>query len=412
MILGWLRDQRGSILLFTTVLVVPLMIIIGGLALDLAYYGTVDDELQRSMDAAALAGAGKLGFNDTFFPTARQYAQQYAIANSYRADTASKQINTSNFTLNTANNPNGNIVLGIWDGSTFTPSLDGTRVNAVKCQFNSTVQTFFLRMLGMNLLPTAAGAIGWAAQPVTPPPTACVFPVSLSSCFFQGATSGGCGATITMISSSTGSAVGGNSGAWASVVPGQDANNSNILAQVKAAAGGNCSGTTLNTNNTIPVNGGQLNDVINWLSGPDPTAFPARYASSPMLEVLKQDGTPAYQGQGWEVFVPIIDTGSTCPPPGNITGTPTITGWTRLVITQVLAKNGTCAVANHWSGNPWDEHCLVSKNGTVPGGPSNLPSGWAGQTGIFGYYDCKYSPSPPAPNPGPISATAKLKLVK
>jgi Flp pilus assembly protein TadG len=410
--LRWLRDQRGSILLFTTVLVVPLMIIIGGLALDLAYYGTVDDELQRSMDAAALAGAGKLGFNDTFFPTARQYAQQYAIANSYRADTSGKQINTSNFTLNTGNDPNGNIVLGIWDGSTFTPSLDGTRVNAVKCQFNSTVQTFFLRMLGMNLLPTAAGAIGWAAQPVTPPPTACVFPVSLSSCFFQGATSGGCGATITMISSSTGSAVGGNSGAWASVVPGQDANNSNILTQVKAAAGGNCSGTTLNTNNTIPVNGGQLNDVINWLSGPDQTAFPARYASSPMLEVLKQDGTPAYQGQGWEVFVPIIDTGSTCPPPGNITGTPTITGWTRLVITQVLAKNGTCAVANHWSGNPWDEHCLVSKNGTVPGGPSNLPSGWAGQTGIFGYYDCKYSPSPPAPNPGPISATAKLKLVK
>ena len=28
----WLRDQRGSILLFTTVLVVPLMIIFGGLA--------------------------------------------------------------------------------------------------------------------------------------------------------------------------------------------------------------------------------------------------------------------------------------------------------------------------------------------------------------------------------------------
>ena len=33
----WARDQRGSILLFTTVLVVPLMIIIGGLAMDIAY---------------------------------------------------------------------------------------------------------------------------------------------------------------------------------------------------------------------------------------------------------------------------------------------------------------------------------------------------------------------------------------
>lgn len=71
----WARDQRGSVLLFTTILVVPLMIIIGGLAIDLAYYGAVDDELQRTMDAAALAGAGKLGFNDTFFPAARPWAR-------------------------------------------------------------------------------------------------------------------------------------------------------------------------------------------------------------------------------------------------------------------------------------------------------------------------------------------------
>src|SRR5260370_7099338 len=79
--LGRLRDQRGSILLFTTVLVVPLMIIIGGLALDLAYYGTVDDELQRSMDAAALAGAGTLGFDSSVFDSARQPAQTYALSN-------------------------------------------------------------------------------------------------------------------------------------------------------------------------------------------------------------------------------------------------------------------------------------------------------------------------------------------
>ena len=42
----WATEQRGSILLFTTILVVPLMIIIGGLAMDLAYYGEVDDQLR------------------------------------------------------------------------------------------------------------------------------------------------------------------------------------------------------------------------------------------------------------------------------------------------------------------------------------------------------------------------------
>jgi hypothetical protein len=50
----------------------------------------------------------------------------------------------------------------------------------------------------------------------------------------------------------------------------------------------------------------------------------------------------------------------------------------------------------------------VDKNGTA----TSLPPGWSGQKGIFGYYDCQYNPAPPAPNPGPITATAKLKLVR
>src|SRR5207302_10948927 len=82
-------------------------------------------------------------------------------------------------------------------------------------------------------------------------------------------------------------------------------------------------------------------------------------------------------------------------------GSPPIVGWTRMVITQVQGKNGECAVANHWAGNPWDAHCFTTKNGTA----TNLPPGWAGQTGIYGYYDCKYSPAPPSTTVGPISAT-------
>ncbi len=404
----WATEQRGSILLFTTILVVPLMIIIGGLAMDLAYYGTVDDELQRSMDAAALAGAGKLGFNDTYFPAARQWAHDYALANPYR-------IGNINLNLNTANAPAGNIVLGIWNGATFTPSLDGTRVNAVQCRFATSVPTSFLRLIGVNSLDTGAMSIAWAAQPGTTPPNACVFPVALSSCFFGGPTSTGCGATITLISSSTSSTVGGNTAAWASIVPNQNANDANILAQVQAAAGGNCSGTALKTGDDVPVTGGQLNNVVNWLTDTtDPNSFPAKYANSSQLVVLKQDGTDAYRGKGWEVYVPVIDTGAGCPPAGNITGTPPINGWTRLVITQVLGKNGQCAVNNPWqrggAGNPWDSHCFDDKNGTSPHGPTSTVV--SGQTGIFGYYDCTYQPAPPAPNPGPITATAKLKLVK
>jgi hypothetical protein len=124
--------------------------------------------------------------------------------------------------------------------------------------------------------------------------------------------------------------------------------------------------------------------------------------------VLKQDGSPAYIGHGWEVHVPVIDTGATCPP-GAINGTKQIVGWTRFVITQVLNSGSTCAVPNHWAGNPWDSHCLTSKNGLAS---APMPPGYNGQKGIFGYYDCQYNPAPPAPNPGPITATAKLKLVR
>ena len=394
----WAKDQRGSVLLFTTILVAPLMIIIGGLAIDLAYYGTVDDELQRSMDAAALAGAGKLAFNDTVFPTVRQWARDYAQANPYRNGTVTLD-------LNTANNPGGNIVLGKWNGSTFTPSLDGTQVNAVQCRFATTVPTSFLRLVGVNSLNTGAMAIAWAAQPATTPPNACVFPIGLSSCFFGGSTSLGCGATVAFHSSSDASAVGANSAAWVNLTTGAtNVNASGTLAQVQAAVNGSCNGTPRNTGDSVPASNGVLSSVINYLMD----EFPNIYNSSPPdITVLKQDGSTAYSGHGWEVHVPVISTGPSCPP-GAINATLPIVGWTRLVITQVFDSGGKCAVANHYPGNPWDAHCKVEHNGTA----TSLPSGWSGMKGLFGYYDCQYNPAPPAPNPGPITATAKLKLVK
>src|SRR5690348_15794162 len=212
----WLRDEKGNILLFTTALVVPLTIIFGGLALDLAHLGTVDNEVQRSLDAAALAGAGQLRFDSSVFPTARTWAQNYALLNPFRAGGATPA--TINLGLNTPNATNGDIVLGIWNGSSFTPSLDGTQVNAVLCRYQTIVPMTFLRLLGFTALPVSGEAIAWAAQPATPPPTACAFPVGLSSCFFQsggsGNTSAGCGATITFITSSDNSQLGANSAAW------------------------------------------------------------------------------------------------------------------------------------------------------------------------------------------------------
>jgi hypothetical protein len=107
----WLNNQHGSALLFTTVTLV-LLLVFGGIAIDVTYFGSVRREIQASMDAAALAGAGNLGFDDTAFPAARAAAQNYAGLNGY-SDPAAGSIALN---LNTVNDPNGQIVLGIWDG--------------------------------------------------------------------------------------------------------------------------------------------------------------------------------------------------------------------------------------------------------------------------------------------------------
>jgi Putative Flp pilus-assembly TadE/G-like len=410
-----LHNERGNVLLFTFTLLV-LVLVMGGFAIDFAYQAAARTELQRSMDAAALAGAGKLGFNDSVFdipcgPAAqtcsgvRQNAQRFASRNPYR-------VGTINLDLNLANAANGDIVLGIWNGTGFTPSQEGSQVNAVLCRSARQIPTSFLRLLGFNSLAASAEAIAWAPPPASPPPTACPFPVAASSCFFNsggsGATSSGCGATIQFTSSSDQSQLGANTAAWVSLDP--NANNVNAndtKSAVDAAASGTCGASPIQTGDTVPVNGGELASVIKNHVQP---AFISKYNASPELVVYAQDGTTVtYQGKGWEVFVPVIGTGPTCPPGSQINGNHQVVGWTRMVITQVLDKNGECAVANHWAGNPWDAKCFDSKNGTAPAGS---PTVVQGNTGIFGYFDCQYSPSPPATSPGPISATAKLKLVR
>jgi len=407
--LHWLRDQRGSILLFTTVLVVPLMIILAGLAMDLAYYGSVDDELQRSMDAAALAGAGNLGFDSSVFGTARQAAQNYAIANPYRAESAAKQINTSTFTLNAGNASSGNVVLGIWNGTTrtFTPSLDGTFVNAVRCRYTSSVPTFFLRLLGLNSLATGAQATAISAPPATIPPTSCLFPIGVTQCPFQTAGnfgSQGCGQPILYVSNSN-----TNTAAWINVGGTGSPSATNSRAAVTAAANGtSCSGSTLLAGNNVGANNGAITNVISGTGNYPGLAncnhgngtcsggyFIDKFNSPTTYTVHDSSGHVAYSGHGWEVTVAVISTNC---PPGAVNQDHQILTWSRMVITQVIS-HGVCAVTNHYPGNAWDSLCSSGLSGSVDG--------------LFGYYECAQFDSPPSPIPAPRAALAtRLRLVQ
>jgi Flp pilus assembly protein TadG len=405
-----LKEERGNAVLLALGFLVFLLAM-GGIAIDVAYQMTAVGEAQRSMEAAALAGAGKLGFDNTAFPGARAAAVQYAALNPYHNAFG----NLINLNLNTSNAPNGNIVLGVWDGAAFTPSLDGTVVNSVRCQWNSTVQTSFLRVLGIQTLPISAQAIAIANPPANPPPQGCMFPIGLSSCFFGGNTSLGCGATVSFISSSDQSAVGANTSAWVSMLPtcdtaggGACANNVNTpstSAAIDAAASGNCQASTLQAGTSqVESTNGMAAAVYNNHLIPK---FIEKYNASGTLTVKKSDGSDSYVGKGWEVYVPVIQTPGGCPP-GAINGALQVVGFTRFVITQVRNNNGECAVANHWQGNPWDPKCYTTKNGTA----TSLNPGETGSRGVYGYYDCTYWPSAPIPTPTPRTALAtRLRIV-
>jgi Flp pilus assembly protein TadG len=371
-----------------------LLLIFGGIAIDVTYLTSTRQELQRSMDAAALAGAGNLGFNDTAFPAARSAAQTYGSVNGYTDPNAG----AVTLNPNVANNPSGHIVLGIWNGSNFTPSLDGSQVNAVRCQYATSIPTSFLRLLGVNSLPVSAQATATANPPLLPP-NPCVFPIALSGCAFTNAgafNSLGCGAAATFISSSgqtPGSNAGTNTAAWANLCGTSTPSVPDTQAAINGAASGTCNlgCTTPETGNTIGTNNGMQQSVFDLLEN----KFVEKFNSSEMHQVTDSSGNVTYNGPGWKVFVPVIQTAC---PPGPINGPHQIISWTEMVITQVYDRNNGCAVSN-----PADTNSLSVCQG--PRDP-NLRA-------VFGRYNCILIPSPPSSIPGPISALAtKLRLVR
>ncbi len=399
-----LNDQRGSVLLFVTVMMI-MMLAFGGVAIDLAYFGTAKRELQRSMDSSALAGAGNLGFSAANFPNARAAAQNYAGLNGY-----SHPNNPNiNLNLNTGNAANGDIVLGIWNNGTFTPSLNGSQVNAVQCQFATTIPTSFLGVLGFPTLPVSARAIAVTNPPLVPP-TTCVFPMALSACAFTNAgafNTLGCGQAATFISSSgqpPNTNAGTNTAAWANLCGTNTPSAPTTQAAITGAATGNCNPNcaTPTTGTTIGTNNGMQQSVFNTLE----TTFIQQYNHSVQNNIvhtiLDSNNNPTYTGHGWKVYVPVIQTA--CPPQA-INGPHQITSWTEMVITQVYNRNGGCAVSNSADSNSWP----ICPRPMNPNGPASADPNLRA---AFGRYSCNVFPSPPSPTPGPPTGLSNnLRLV-
>lgn len=426
---GRLRNQRGQIVLFVMIAVLFLLTVGGGFTADIARLISEKQEMQASLDAAALAGAGKLGFDDTVFPAARDFAVDFANKNPTRGGPMALTRNDANdvTAFNTATMPYGDVVLGIWDprnpdgigpGLRFEPSLDGSIVNSVMCRYKRQIPASFLSLWGLINLTVATSAIATSAQPQYPP-VPCVFPIGLSSCPFQQGevfNSKGCGKPIKFITSN-GQADSTNTAAWVNMAGTGTPSASDLRTQIGNAASGTCSNSPPAVNTQVGTNNGMSNSVFTDLRD----AFKSKYLESVSdptnwPTINDSDGNQVYHGPGWEVWVPVIQTA--CDASGNtgsITGDHTIIGWTKFVMTQAWDSTGGnrepiglgCVVSNSYDSQTWP-WCQQTD-------PAQLLEGLRGgaSRSIFGIYACGISNSPPTQLPGPRSAlSTKLRLVR
>jgi len=444
----YVKNPRGSILLFTIVLVIPVLLIMAGVAVDVSMLYAVRSELHRSMDAAALAGAGNLGFDASAFLPARTAAQTYGAANPYL------QTGAINLDLNLANSDppisaipvgGGDITLGVWNGTTGTfsvPPCDITSsaclhpsgfpyynmVNAVRCRTRQGLPTYFLNLIGLSSLNTWAESIAPSYPPQGPPPNACTFPIGVSACPFLGAGeygSAGCGNIISFIDANT------NTSGWVNL--GQDLGGttnieqtpsaSTITSEINTAAGSGGTGCVQPPapGTSVGMNGGMVQSAFDLLANINPGSgnlqggpnyFVANYNPGPYA-VENGEGTVAYNGPGWKVYVPIVYSNNNCNMPENMNSPHTIAAYAEIVIVQVI-NNGWCTVNNQTEvmnasgqmvANPWQSLC-PAPYGTAPSRDPNLRA-------IFAFYNCNQWQSPPVIAPAPRAALAdRLRLVR
>jgi len=395
-------NERGTVLLFMLGSLFFLLVF-GGFAIDLAFFSTAKAELQRSMDAAALAGAGQIGLDDSTFSAVRQEAWRFGDLNPTRANLSDlNPTGAISLDLNTGNaDPDGDITLGVWDGANFTPSLDGSEVNAVRCQYATEVPTSFLGILGFNTLPVSARAIAVANPPNALPPGACMFPLGTTSCQFQNAgayTSQGCGSPMTFATSSgkpPDTQAGSNTAAWTNPNgPGTPDDETLIAAITAAAEGGACNSSLRAGKDKVGTNNGMVQSAIDVLEGHFLTKYSESEASQSLITVSDSIDNPTYEGYGWEVYVGVIETG--CPPQA-INQDRDIETFARFVITQVI-NHGNCVVNNPADTNSWPL-CPPPMN---PEGAKKKGS----LRGIFGYFECQDLDTIPTRGAAPRSGLA------
>ena len=177
-----------------------------------------------------------------------------------------------------------------------------------------------------------------------------------------------------------------------------------------AADGGECNDCNAEIGTSIETNNGMAQTVYDLVEDRFVEKFNDMVLAGETHTVTDSDGNIVYNGPGWKVFLPMIDTGDQCPP-GPINQARPITSWVEMVITQVINK-GWCTVDNPLDTNSWP----VCPPPDEPQQPIGNPAGEErvqSRRAIFGHYSCGLVDSVASREPGPRSALGtRMRLVQ
>ncbi len=176
--------QRGSILVLAAITFVVLCAF-AALVIDLGYVGVIEARLQSGTDAGALAGARVLDGSPAALDAARSRAVAFAAQHS--ADGSPLGLDP-----NPANDANGEVVTGVWDGTTFSASVDPLLVNAVQTRTRrDDLKSFFSHVaFGRQALGVAVDSIAVAGQPASASKVPWYLPFGLPDCLWDSFTPG------------------------------------------------------------------------------------------------------------------------------------------------------------------------------------------------------------------------------
>jgi hypothetical protein len=268
-------------------LALPVLLGFAALVIDLGHGWQVRNQVQNSVDAAALAGALDLDGTPGQFSVARASAQYYAQQNLANGSALS-------LGANSGNRAGGNIVLGNWDFTTrsFTPgdaAMPPYQINAVQVNAPTvTFPTWFARIFGANSEDVRASAVAVGGSPGA----TCGFPLAVPDCAVLGANGQVlCDQHLVFGQDESNGPVNTGFTVFTSISPDQTSMDCNVARALGYPCPGGC--TCTQTCNPTAVNNGPIyitddnymsQQVVDWVNQSISSTGDQQYVQVPVLQ--------------------------------------------------------------------------------------------------------------------------------